>query len=45
MQPEPLLDQLVEEVQQFAQTEEFDDDVCLLAMEVDRLATPESPAR
>lgn len=37
---ERLLDQLVEEVQEFAQTEEFDDDVCLLAMEVDRLATP-----
>lgn len=33
------------EIQEFAQTEEFDDDVCLVAMEVDRLATAEPPAR
>ncbi|HLH52803.1 MAG TPA: SpoIIE family protein phosphatase [Verrucomicrobiae bacterium] len=36
---ERLLDKLVQEVRQFAGTTEFEDDVCLVAMEVERLAT------
>ena len=34
---EELCQQLVDEVQQFAATKEFADDVCLIAMEVDHL--------
>jgi sigma-B regulation protein RsbU (phosphoserine phosphatase) len=34
-----LCQDLIDEVQQFAATKEFSDDVCLVAMEVDRLAS------
>ena len=33
---ERLLDELLEEVKQFARAKEFDDDVCLVGMEVER---------
>ena len=37
LRPDELCKQLVRDVQQFAGTEDFADDVCLIAMEIDHL--------
>jgi serine phosphatase RsbU (regulator of sigma subunit) len=36
---------VVEKVCQFSGQREFDDDVCLVAMEIDRLASPQAPPK